>query len=90
MYMGRVVGSIESSQKDTSLVGRKLMIVQQINSDKEMIRYEEVAADTVGAGIGEYVLLVKGAGARKTSKESTQTRDVVDCAIVGIIDRFNK
>ncbi|MDT2815549.1 EutN/CcmL family microcompartment protein [Vagococcus carniphilus] len=90
MYMGRVVGSIEASQKDDSLIGRKLMIVQQINSDKEMIRYEEVASDTVGAGIGEYVLLVKGAGARKTNKESSQTRDVVDCAIVGIIDRFNK
>ncbi|MBM7711537.1 EutN/CcmL family microcompartment protein [Enterococcus xiangfangensis] len=90
MYMGKVVGSIEASQKDTSLVGRKLMIVQQVNSDGEEIRYEEVAADTVGAGVGEYVLLVKGAGARKTQREAAGTRDVVDCAIVGIIDRFNK
>ncbi len=87
--MGKVVGSIEASQKDDSLVGRKLMIVQQVNSDGASIRYEEVAADTVGAGVGEYVLLVKGAGARKTQKEANR-RDVVDCAIVGIIDRFNK
>ncbi|HCM90657.1 MULTISPECIES: EutN/CcmL family microcompartment protein [Vagococcus] len=90
MYMGRVVGSIEASQKDQSLTGKKLMIVQQVNSDKEAIRYEEVAADTVGAGVGEYVLLVKGAGARKSNKEAYQIKDVVDCAIVGIIDRFNK
>ncbi|WP_368251249.1 EutN/CcmL family microcompartment protein [Enterococcus sp. 2201sp1_2201st1_B8_2201SCRN_220225] len=90
MYMGKVVGSIEASQKDDSLVGRKLMIVQQVNSDGDEIRYEEVAADTVGAGIGEYVLLVKGAGARKTKREPAGNRDVVDCAIVGIIDRFNK
>ena len=88
--MGRVIGSIEASQKDESLVGRKLMIVQQVNSDGEAIRYEEVAADTVGAGVGEYVLLVKGAGARKTTREASMPRDVVDCAIVGIIDRFNK
>lgn len=59
MYMGKVVGSIEASQKDASLIGRKLMIVQQVNSNQEEIRYEEVAADTVGAGVGEYVLLVK-------------------------------
>ncbi|MGX7024757.1 EutN/CcmL family microcompartment protein [Vagococcus hydrophili] len=90
MYMGKVIGSIEASQKDQSLIGKKMMIVQQINSDKEAIRYEEVATDTVGAGIGEYVLLVKGAGARKPNKEISQGRDVVDCAIVGIIDRFNK
>jgi len=88
--MGKVIGSIEASQKDPSLVGRKLMIVQQVNSDQEMVRYEEVAADTVGAGVGEYVLLVKGAGARKAKGETSQGRDVVDCAIVGIIDRFNK
>lgn len=90
MYMGQVVGSIEASQKDASLVGRKLMIVQQVDSSGAAIRYEEVAADTVGAGVGEFVLLVKGAGARKTQKEAAGTKDVVDCAIVGIIDRFNK
>ncbi|WEG72509.1 EutN/CcmL family microcompartment protein [Vagococcus intermedius] len=88
--MGRVVGSIEASQKDSSLVGRKLMIVQQVNSECDPIRYEEVAADTVGAGIGEFVLLVKGAGARKTNRDNPSERDVVDCSIVGIIDRFNK
>ncbi len=90
MYMGRVVGSIEASQKDESLVGRKLMIVQQVNSDGEALKQEVVAADTVGAGIGEYVLLVRGAGARKTQRDNRGLHDVLDCAIVGIIDRFNK
>ncbi|KRN96224.1 hypothetical protein IV55_GL001610 [Furfurilactobacillus siliginis] len=71
-------------------MGRKLMIVQPINSEMDPVRTEEVAADTVGAGIGELVLLVRGAGARKTQNEGTHTRDVVDSAIVGIIDRFDK
>lgn len=88
--MAKVLGSVVSTQKDASLVGRKLMIVQPINSDGEPARAQEVAADTVGAGIGEYVLLVRGAGARRASKLEDGLRDVNDCAIVGIIDSFDK
>ena len=65
MYMAKVIGSVVSTQKDPSLVGKKLMIVQPIDSNKNPIRSEEIAADSVNAGIGEYVLIVKGAGARK-------------------------
>lgn len=87
--MARVVGSVVSTQKDPSLIGKKLMIVQQINSDQEAIRFEQVAADTVNAGIGDNVLIVRGAGARKADKKGAD-RDVNDCTIVGIIDRFDK
>lgn len=90
MYMGKVVGSVVSSQKDTSLVGRKLMIVRQVDSNGDPMNREEVAADTVGAGIGEYVLMVRGAGARHSLDGDSSRRDVMDAAIVGIIDRFDK
>ena len=82
--MARVVGSVVATQKDPSLVGKKLMIVQQINSDQQPVRFEQVAADNV--------LIVRGAGARRADKErdEDQTRDVNDCTIVGIIDRFDK
>lgn len=89
MYMGKVVGSVVSTQKDPSLVGRKLMIIQPINADGQTVRHEEVAADTVGAGIGEYVLYVRGAGARNSSPQGDPRADVMDAAIVGIIDRFD-
>ena len=90
--MARVVGSVVATQKDPSLVGKKLMIVQQINSDQQPVRFEQVAADTVNAGIGDNVLRVRGAGARRADKErdEDQVRDVNDCTIVGIIDRFDK
>ena len=90
--MARVVGSVVATKKDPSLVGKKLMIVQQINSDQQPVRFEQVAADTVNAGIGDNVLIVRGAGARRADKErdEDQTRDVNDCTIVGIIDRFDK
>lgn len=90
--MARVVGSVVATQKDPSLVGKKLMIVQQINSDQQPVRFEQVAVDTVNAGIGDNVLIVRGAGARRADKErdEDQVRDVNDCTIVGIIDRFDK
>lgn len=88
MYMAKVVGSVVSTVKDPSLIGRKLMIVQPINSDGQTVRHQEVAADAIGAGVGEYVLLVRGAGARQLHQG--EARDVNDCAIVGIIDRFDR
>lgn len=83
--MAKVIGSVVATQKDPSLVGRKLMIVQPIDSAKKPTRSEEVAADMVGAGIGEMVLLVRGAGARRAAVNDVPN-DVNDCSIVGIID----
>lgn len=89
--MAKVIGSVVSTQKDPSLVGKKLMIVHPVDSDGKKVRHEEVAADYVNAGIGEYVLVVRGAGARRADKGANKKPDdVTDCAIVGIIDRFDK
>ena len=86
MNMAVVVGSIVATQKDDSLTGKKLMIVQQINSLQEVIGGEEVAVDNVGAGVGELVLLTRGASARLLFSNDS----AVDTAIVGIIDSFEK
>ena len=90
--MAKVKGSIVSTQKNQSLIGRKLMIVQPINAKGEPTRAEEIAVDTVGAGIGETVLIVRGAGARKALDRPDRPdspEDVNDCSIVGIIDRVD-
>ncbi len=87
MLMAKVVGSVVSTQKDLSLVGKKLMIIQPINAEKQEIRFQQVAADTVGAGVGDYVLLTSGSAARHLFKGPSEA---VDYAIVGIIDTFDK
>ncbi|GAA0476068.1 EutN/CcmL family microcompartment protein [Alkalibacterium psychrotolerans] len=87
MQIGKVIGSLVSTQKDESLVGKKLMVVRIINSDSSETDQEEVAVDTVGAGIGEYVLLTRGAAARKVFSSSA---DAVDSAIIGILDSIEK
>ena len=91
MYMGVVVGSVVATQKSTSLVGKKLMIIQPINSERQPVRFEEVAADTVGAGSGETVLFFRGAAAHRSSIQSiNDDQDVTDASIVAIVDRFDK
>lgn len=86
MQIAKVIGSVVATQKESSLVGKKLMIVQPINSEGKPLGSEEISVDDVGAGIGETVLITKGGSARWLfGSDST-----VDSAIIGIIDSFEK
>lgn len=87
MHVGRVVGSLVSTQKHASLVGMKLMMVQLVDAHKNPLTRYEVAVDTVGAGVGEYVLLTHGSSAR--SMFNTAEGTAVDNVIVGIVDSFD-
>jgi microcompartment protein CcmK/EutM len=86
MYMAKVVGNVVATRKDQSLVGYKLMVVKRINSKCEFIGEEEVAADYVGAGIGDYVLICRGSAVRVDEQKQ---RVAIDMAIIGIIDTFD-
>ena len=82
MFMGEVVGSVVSTRKHESLVGNKLLIVEGLdcmNTNKKRL----IAVDTVGAGVGEIVLVVTGSSARKSVRNQNAP---VDAAIVGIVD----
>ena len=59
------------------------MIIQPINAKGEKVRNESVAADYVGAGIGELVLVGSGSSVRV---EDDRKSSVIDLAIIGIID----
>ena len=56
MTLGKVVGTLVATRKDEKLVGSKLLIVQAVDLDGNLIRQYTVAMDAVGAGIGEMVL----------------------------------
>ena len=80
MIIGTVVGSVVSTRKHDALVGNKLLIVEPLeNTAKDKL----VAIDTVGAGIGEMVLVTTGSSARCASHH---TNAPIDAAIVGIVD----
>ncbi len=82
MYLGRVIGNVVATTKDSSLHGKKMLIVEKLTYHLEPLASSEVAIDTVGAGNGEIVLLTKGSTARiVTGKDSA-----ADTAIVAIVD----
>ncbi|HYE81040.1 MAG TPA: EutN/CcmL family microcompartment protein [Clostridia bacterium] len=83
MYIGKVIGMVVATRKDDSLVGTKLLIVQQTDMNGEPKGAAEVAVDSVGAGTGELVLVSKGSAARHIFENRSSP---VDAAIVGIID----
>ncbi|WP_341411918.1 MULTISPECIES: EutN/CcmL family microcompartment protein [Clostridium] len=84
--MAKVVGNVVATRKDESLVGYKLMVVKKIDAKGEFIDSEEVAADYVGAGIGDYVLLCKGSAVRVNDQKH---KVAIDMAIIGIIDTID-
>ena len=93
MFLARITGNVVATQKDKSLNGQKLFVVEPLN-----VKYDEqtkkpaalgntgraiVALDSVGAGEGQLVLVVQGSSARMTE----QTKNLpADAVIVGIVD----
>lgn len=82
MLMGRVVGNIVSTRKNEDIVGSKILEIRLIKNRQETDEYI-VAIDSVGAGIGENVLVTTGSGARLALSNPSAP---VDAVVVGIID----
>jgi microcompartment protein CcmK/EutM len=84
MQIARVVGTVVSTQKNRKLEGAKLLLVQPVSLDGEPRGAALIAIDSVGAGVGEKVLVViegKAAGDALGRKAAA-----VDAAVVGIVD----
>jgi ethanolamine utilization protein EutN len=84
MQICRVVGTVVATQKNKKLEGAKLMLVQPLTLDEKPRGTTLLAIDSVGAGVGEKVLVViegKAAGDALGRKAAA-----VDAAIIGIID----
>lgn len=84
MQIGRVVGTVVATQKHGKLNGAKLLLVQPLTLAGEPRGAAVLTIDSVGAGVGERVLIViegKAAGAALRRKAAP-----VDAAIIGIVD----
>ena len=82
MLRGIIRGHIVSTRKQESLVGSKFMEVEIIKNGALTGDYI-IAIDSVGAGIGETVLVTTGSSARLALKN---TQAPTDAVIVGIVD----
>jgi len=84
VILARVVGTVVSTQKRPQFEGAKLMLVQPETPQGEARGAALLAIDSVGAGVGEKVLVViegKAAGDALGKKAAA-----VDAAIIGIVD----
>lgn len=83
MYLAKVRGTVVSTSKDERLVGFKLLVTQRIDTKGEYIDKPNVSIDTVGAGVGETVIVTGGSSARFAGKH---LEGPIDSTIVGIVD----
>ncbi|MCX8057073.1 MAG: EutN/CcmL family microcompartment protein [Ignavibacteria bacterium] len=86
MILGRVIGTVWATRKDENLVGAKFLIVRQINLDYSDTKNFVIAVDSVGAGVGEVVLVATGSSARQTTFTKNKPIDAVIMAIVDKLD----
>jgi ethanolamine utilization protein EutN len=92
MFLARVTGHVVATQKDKTLGGQRLYVVEPLN-----VKYDDaakpaslgntgraiVAIDVVGCGEGQLVLVVQGSSARMTEVTKNLPADAV---IIGIVD----
>ena len=53
MQIGKVVGTVVSTQKNRKLEGAKLLLVQPLTLDEQPRGTAVLAIDSVGAGVGD-------------------------------------
>ena len=86
MQLAKVVGSVVATRKEESLSGLKLLLVRPVDEEGREGASVLVAADAVGAGPGEVVLIAAGSSARQTV--ATDKRPV-DAVVMAIVDSWD-
>jgi len=85
MMIARVIGTLVSTQKEPTIEGLRLLVCQPVNAEGDKVGATVVAADAVGAGVGEMILYALGSSARQTT--ATQNRPV-DAVVMAIVDNW--
>jgi microcompartment protein CcmK/EutM len=83
MILAQVMGTVVSTRKDSGLMGLKLLLVREVDGQFKPTGAFVVAADAVGAGNDELVLVAQGSSARMTEVSRDKP---VDAVIAGIVD----
>ncbi|PKL82522.1 MAG: ethanolamine utilization protein EutN [Ignavibacteriae bacterium HGW-Ignavibacteriae-3] len=86
MVLGKVIGTVWSTRKDENLVGAKFLIVRHLDLEYKPKEATVIAVDSVGAGVGEVVLVAQGSSARQTTFTKNKPVDAVIMAIVDKLD----
>jgi microcompartment protein CcmK/EutM len=89
MFLARVTGSVVATQKVASMTGHKLLVVEPYRVDEKTrdrlvsTGRTFVVVDTLGAGVGELVLICQGSSARLTPETEKLP---IDAVVIGLVD----
>jgi microcompartment protein CcmK/EutM len=87
MLLAKVVGNVVATQKDHRYEGGRLLVVQPINPDGTAAGEELLALDSVDAGVGDTVVVVREGWAASTATTG-QPGAAIDSAIIGVVDEI--
>jgi microcompartment protein CcmK/EutM len=90
MLIARVTGLVVATMKHDSLIGSKLLIVQETDVTGKSVGQPMVAVDAVDAGEGDLVLVTQGSGARQTDITANRPVDNIIMAIVDTLQSDGK
>jgi ethanolamine utilization protein EutN len=89
MFIAKVTGSLVATQKVGAMVGNKLLLVEPYRvdvDDRKRLKTTGrtfVVVDSLGSGVGEYVLITQGSSARLTPETKSLP---IDAVVIGIVD----
>lgn len=84
MILARVVGHVVASQKQSSHEGKKILLLQPLTLDGQIMGDRIVALDAVSAGVGDHVLAIQEGFSAMTAVGCTDSP--IDAAVIGIVD----
>ena len=89
MFLARVTGVVVATQKVATMTGHKLLTVEPYRVDPDSgdrlvpTGRTFVVVDTLGAGLGEMVLICQGSSARLTPETEKLP---IDAVVIGLVD----
>jgi len=83
LQLAKIIGEVVSTRKEGKIQGLKILVARYLDEEMRELSKTAACVDSVGAGVGEVVILCSSSSARLTKL----TKGVcTDNTIVGIVD----
>lgn len=84
MQICKIIGTVTATVKNEQFKGKKIMIAQPLDLSEKPVGKEVLAIDSVGAGVGDKVLVMQEGGSAQIIMNNKKM--AVQAIIVGVVD----